>query len=287
MGSNLTPSYPHKSASRVRSIWRDWSRRYTSRGACLRLEVCSPEESTGRTRPGFRPTREMPRSDKQAHNRAAPHGDLRNTPQGRVETLSGTTGGQGPGDFRTAPSSQTGAYGGTTLGQVPAMRKKPPTGSRARPARKRRVPAKNGSTEAQPQARRDPNPETRPPAKHAPPAAKRRGRRRLNREIHTRTKAMDTVPQRPGRAHPPLKTQPPGKGGNRPARPRGKHHPRGGKHLGTKDKQARREALKGVQRANVRLTLLAPRRFAQMGMLARRSNRLKKSRRKILMKELN
>jgi hypothetical protein len=167
------------------------------------------------------------------------------------------------------------------------MRKEPRTGSRARPARKPRVQAKNGSTEAQPQARRDPNPETLPPAKHAAPAAKRRGRRRLTREILTRTKAMDMVPQRPRRAHPLLKTQALGKGGNRPAQPRGRHHPRGGKHLGTKDKQACREALKGIQRANVLLTRLAPRGFAQMGMLVRRSNRLKKSRRKIPMKELN
>ncbi len=98
---------------------------------------------------------------------------------------------------------------------------------------------------------------------------------------------MDTVPQQPRRAHPLLKPQAPGKGGNRPAQPRGRRHPRGGKYLGTKDKQARREALKGVQRANVLLTRLAPRRFAQMGMLVRRSNRLKKSRRKIPMKELN
>ena len=168
-----------------------------------------------------------------------------------------------------------------------ATRKVPRTGNPASPARKPRVPAKNASTEAQRQARRDPSPETRPPAKHAPPAAKRRGRRRLTREIlytdQSHGYGATTARQSPSAA----KDSSSGKDGNRPPQPRGRLHPRGGKHLGTKDKQARREALKGVQRENVPLTRRAPQRSAHMGMPARQSNRLKKSRRKIPMKELN
>ena len=45
-GQQLHPCYTHKSASRVRSVWWDWSRRYASRATPLGHKICSPRRKT-------------------------------------------------------------------------------------------------------------------------------------------------------------------------------------------------------------------------------------------------
>ncbi len=194
--------------------------------------------------------------------------DSRNMPRGRVETLGGTTGGQSPDDFRTAPSGQTGAYGGATLGQVPGDAKSTPYGQ----------PRKSGSKAASSGQKRQYGSATSGKARPESKDASASQTRTSGSETRRKASSSDSGDIYTDQSH--------GYGATT-----ARQSPSAAKDstasLGTKDKQARREALKGVQRENVPLTRRAPQRSAHLGMPARQSNRLKKSRRKIPMKELN